>query len=73
MQKVSNSDLLETISEKYDNEISVYKLVAFEDTILENKMLTKYVLNSIINYQTISISIKRTINKSIRNNQANLQ
>ena len=73
MQKVSNSDLLETISEKYDNEISVYKLVAFEDAILENKMLTKYVLNSIINYQTISISIKRTINKSIRNNQANLQ
>lgn len=73
MQKVSNSDLLETISEKYDNEISVYKLVAFEDAILENKMLTKYVLNSIINYQTISISIKRTIDKSIRNNQANLQ
>ena len=39
MQKMNNDSLLELITEKYDNEISVYKLITLESAILENKIL----------------------------------
>ena len=60
---MNNDSLLELITEKYDNEISVYKLITLESAILENKILNAYVDEITKNYFSISVSIKRTIKK----------
>ncbi len=65
MQKMNNDNLLELITEKYDNEISIYKLITLENAILENKMLYSYASKTIEDYFLISSSIKRTVKRLI--------
>lgn len=68
MKKVSSKNSLrEIISEKYDNEINDYKLIAFENVLLNSKMLDKYTNRVLDFHYKISFSIKKVMKKIEKN------
>ena len=60
MQKTKRQEnLQEQKSQKFDNEMNVFKLIAFEKIRLDSKMLDNYIFNTIDDFETISKSISR--------------